>query len=162
MSKHHRTAGKDFETIKIGEKKYKLRPLRVGTYAEMEAYVVEQRVDPLAIAAQAVATIPASHHDAIWNAAFRNAMSRRTVIATDMRDFEQSARGTAWKFWRSVEQDHPEVNSVDEALKLMEQMGVARMKELILKMQVSSGEADIKNSDGQEGAQTAEIPPAGQ
>ncbi len=148
MSKHHRTAGKDYETFTVGDKTYTLRPLTVGTYAELESYVRSRRPDPLALAADAAAKVPPSQQPAMWDAAFRIATAGRTVSAEEMMAFETSPMGIAWKFWQLVKRDHPEIDSAEKAMALLEQIGREKSTELIMKMQIASGEEDVKNSDG--------------
>lgn len=158
--KLHRTAGASSQTLVIGEKTYTLRPLTVGLYAEMEAYVVAQREDPMVIAALACQKVPAQFHTDIWDSAMRAAKSARTVTAAEMSAFEQSIRGLAFKFWACLKTDHPKL-TVDDALKLIEEAGEERMAELQARIHVGSGEADLKNSSGQAEATAATNPLAG-
>lgn len=149
MSKHHKTAGVSFETLQVGAKSYTLRPLKVGSFAEMEAYVLSQRVDPIAAAAQSIPNIPSQYHQAIWDAAMKAAIGSRTCSAAEMSDFGNSPRGIAWMLWKLLEQDHPEIDSVDAAILLMEKIGPERAQELQMKINLASGEADAGKSSGQ-------------
>lgn len=153
MSKQHRTAGVDYREIAIGEKTYKMRPLTVGAYAELEAYIVSKRPDPLALASQAAAKAPASQHDAIWRAAMDRAMALRTVTPEEAQAFEDSMDGLAWKFWQCIRQDHPEVDSIQAAKELIISAGDERLREIAVATELASGEADLGNSTG-----PAEVP----
>lgn len=162
MSGHHRTAGVDCRTITIEETEYTIRPLKVGVYAEMEAYIVSLRDDPLALAAAAVEKLAPVHHQAIWDAAMRQAANQRTVTAQQATDFENSIQGIAWKFWKCLEADHPEINSVDAAIKLLTKAGKNRLEEVMKAIELGSGEHDLKNSSGQDPTPTEETVLAGQ
>lgn len=148
MQKIQRTSGQSFETIEIDGKKYTLRPLKVGVYGEMEAFVMAQRGDPLAAAGKAVERLPSSQHAAVWDAAMRAVMANRNVTTQEMSDFENSIRGYAWKLWKCLEQDHPEIDSIEKALELLEQIGPARAAEVDAKLRLATGEADMGKSSG--------------
>jgi hypothetical protein len=148
MHKIQRTAGKSFETIEIGGKRYTLRPLTVGVYSEMEAFVASRRVDPLEAAGKAVLKLPAAMHAGVWDAAMRAVMANRNVTTQEMSDFENSMRGYAWKLWQCVKQDHPEIDSIEKAIELLEQAGPTRAVEIDAKLRVASGEADLGKSSG--------------
>ena len=163
-SKQHRTAGVDYVELDIDGGKYKLRPLTLGLYAEMESYIVAQRGDPLAEAARACDRVPEKYHMAIWDAAMRQAVQGRTVTAEEAATFENSIRGLAWKLWKCLERDHPEIDSVDAALKLLTRLGPQRIEEVDRKVKLASGEADLGKSSGQQPPDPATegMDPAGQ
>jgi hypothetical protein len=162
MSKHHRTAGVDQRTVPIAGKDYTFRPLTVGLYASMEAYVVSRRPDPLAIASEAVKRLPAQNHDAIWRAAMSAAITARTVSPAEMSDFENSVDGLCWKVWQSLKQDHPEIDGIEAAKQLVMKAGEAGEFEMLSRtVEITSGEADLKKSTGQADERATEAP-AGQ
>lgn len=164
-SKQHRTAGVDYTEIEIGGKTYTIRPLKVGVYAEMESYIASQRGDPLAEAAEACERVPEKHHQAIWDAAMRQAVERRTVSAQEAAEFENSIRGLGWKLWKCLEQDHPEINGVDAAIELITKAGTEHLERIARSVELGSGEADLGKSSGQPPKDpvtgTKEAPPAG-
>lgn len=158
MQNVQRTAGKSYETLTVGDRKIKLRPLKVGIYADLEAYVFEMRGDPLEAAGAAVAKLPAQLHPAIWEAAFRVVMTNRAVSTAEISAFETSVRGIAWKLWKCVETDQPEIDSLEKALELLTEIGPARAAEVELKLKVASGEADLGKSTGPMEAEVAPLP----
>lgn len=149
MQKVQRTAGKSFETLTVGGKTYTLRPLKVGAYAELEAYVMSQRVDLVAATGAAITKIPQSMHAAVWDACMRNVLASRNVTAQEVQAFEQSVRGYAWKLWQCVKEDHPEIDSIDKAMELLVEAGPQRAEEIDLKLRLASGEADLGKLSGQ-------------
>lgn len=149
MSKHHRTAGADFQSVQIGDKQYTLRPLTVGVYASMEAFIASRRPDPLQIASEAVKRLPPSQHDAVWRAAMDSAVSGRIVTSEEAAAFENSVDGLAWKVWQCVREDHPEVNTLEAARELLLLAGEEHFERLARATELASGEADLKKSSGQ-------------
>lgn len=161
MHKLQRTAGKSFETLKIGGKSYTLRPIKLGIYAEMEAFVISQRVDPIAALGERIEAVPEAYRKDAWDAVIRQVMSSRNATAQEIADFERSIKGLAWKLWQCLKADHPEIESVDQVVELLEQAGKERMEEIMLKTRIASGEADMEKFSGQAGPQT-NPDPAGQ
>lgn len=159
MSKHHRTAGVDRRTVTILGKQYTLRPLTVGVYAQMEAYIISCRPDPLAVASEAVGKLPASQHDAVWRAAMNQAVAARVVTAEAAAEFENSVNGLAWKLWQCMREDNPEINSMEAARDLLIKAGEEHFEYLARSTELASGEADLKKSSGQ--VEETEADPAG-
>jgi hypothetical protein len=147
MAKHHRTAAASYQTLTIDETVFTLRPLTLGTYAEMESFIIERRGDPLREAAASIecGEIPQKHHSAIWDAAMRQAMAGRNVSAHEVADFENSVTGVAWKLWKCVQADHPEIDSVEKALLLIDSAGEHRFEEILRAVQLGTGEAELGN-----------------
>ena len=161
MSKHHRTAGADYHEIPIGDKTYRMRPITIGDYAAMEAYIASQRPDPLAVASEAIKSLPSAQHDAIWKAAMERAVANRIVTSAEAKAFEDSVDGLAWKMWHCLKKEHPEIDSIEAARNLLIEAGEAHFELLARATEVASGEAELGKSSGQAvGGQ--EAVPAGQ
>lgn len=126
----NQTADQTAQAIVVNGKQYTLRPVRF-TYRQMEEFVVSRRTDPIDAAVKATAKAPASQHTAIWDAAMRAVISqRKTATVQEMTDFESSILGFAWKLWQCVRVDHPEVDSIERALELLEEIGPERAAEV--------------------------------
>jgi hypothetical protein len=162
MSKQHKTAGVSYETLTVDGKTYKLRPLKVGVYGEMESYVLSLRADPLRAAGEAVAKLPAQYHAAIWEAAMKVVMAHRVVTNEEMAAFERSLKGIAWMLWKCLEQDQPEIGTPEKAFEIVMAAGAERAEEIQRKLHVASGQADLGKSSGQAEATTTAPDPAGQ
>ena len=68
----------------------------------------------------------------------------------------------AWKVWKCLEQDHPEIDGVDKALEIITLAGPARLEEVVRSVEIGSGEADLGNSSGQGQTPTVEAAQVGQ
>lgn len=160
MSKQQRTAGVDYKNVTIAGKQYKIRPLTIGAYAQMEAFIISQRPDPLAIASEAVRKLPPSQHDAVWKAAMNQAVAARTVTEQEAAAFENSVDGLAWKLWQCMAENHPEIDGIEAAKALLIEAGQQHFDRLARSVELASGEADLKKSSGQ--VEAAEADQAGQ
>ena len=107
MDGHARTAGRLFQTLKVGDKKYTLRAPSVGSLiADMEAYIVSLRENPFIMAAKACQrladTVPtdkqAAIEERIWKAAEAASIRSGAASAAEMNEFTESLRGIAYQF----------------------------------------------------------------
>lgn len=154
MQGHARTSGMSFQTITVGGKLYKLRPFRMSAYAEIEAYILSLREDPITLAAQAAAQAPESQHAVIWETAFKLASKSRTVSREELAQFDNTLMGLACRVWICLKEDHAdEFPRPEDVLPWMER--IAREKgedatkaELQAKVSVASQQADLGNSSG--------------
>jgi len=159
MDGHARLSGKLHKTITIGGETYTLsKPTLVGVYAEMEAFVVARKRDPLVLAVEACKTAPPGQHAAIWEAAMKTASAARVATAEEMAAFERSPWGMAFKLWKCLDDRHrAEFPTVEAAMGLMERAG-ENLDEIQAQLAVVSGEADLGNSSGRSPTAPAEKP----
>lgn len=68
----------------------------------------------------------------------------------DENAFDSSLHGIAWKFWRALREDHPEIDSVQAAMSLIEKAGTAALKDINAKLDITEEKDILKNSDGLE------------
>lgn len=147
---HSRMAGTDFQTLTLGGKQYKLSPLKVGSYAELQAYYLSLRDDPLVLASRACndPRIPPTQHATIWESAIKVASTMRIIPPGELADFEQSVHGRAFQFFCSIRANHPEIKSADEILPIFESITEGEMQELLIKLELVNNGPAIKNSSG--------------
>lgn len=151
MEGHAQARGSLPQTFAFAGKKYTLSaPFRVGTYEQMERYIISLRADPLAIATEACRKAPRDMHATIWEAALRRAEQARVVTQDEVLAFETSMLGFAWKAWYCLQDHHKdEFPTPADALRLLEQVAEANMiEELQAKVSLVSGEHDVGNSSG--------------
>lgn len=85
-------------------------------------------------------------------AALRREAARPQVVSfEDDREFDQSLHGIAFKLWRSIRENHPEIDGVQAALDLLEQMGEARLGEINNKLDLVDEKDILGNSSGSGG-----------
>jgi hypothetical protein len=162
MSDLARVSGKTFQTIELDGKTYTLRPDTVGIWAEMSALVRATKGDPIAEVCRRLGEIPPEQH-AAWMKAAVEAAARQSPSDKDLVEFEQSLLGKAFGLWAALKADHladfPTPHAVlDELVALNQREGEAKLKEIMLKLELASGKHDLKNCDGRRG--TLRVTPA--
>jgi hypothetical protein len=153
MSDHARVAGKTFQTIDIGGKTYTLKPYVVGLWAEMSAFVRSLKGDPIKEVCDRLDLIPADQQQR-WMKVAVDAAANQSPTEVELATFEKSLLGTAFKLWSTLKADHldefPTAQAVmDKLISLTESEGEKKLAEIMLKLEVASGETDLKNSSGQ-------------
>lgn len=149
MDGHARLSGKLHKTIAIGGKSITLsKPTLVGVYAEMEAFVISRKRDPLVLAVEACKTAPPAHHAAIWEAAMKTASAARIATAEEMAAFERSPWGIAFKLWKCLDDRHLVEFPTPEATMGLIRLCGDNLDEVQAQLAVVSGEADLGNLSG--------------
>ena len=149
---HARVAGKTSQTIELGGKPYTLKPYVVGLWAEMSAFVRSLKGDPIKEVCERLDQIPAEQQ-ARWMKAAVEAAANQAPSEQELSAFETSLLGTAFKLWATLKTDHrddfPDPYAVlDKLLALAERDGRKKLAEIVMKLDVASGEADLKNCVG--------------
>ena len=152
MSDHARVAGTTSQTIELGGKTYTLKPYVVGLWAEMSAYVRRLKGDPIKEVCDRLESIPADQQQR-WMKAAVEAAANQSPAEQELSAFEKSLLGTAFKLWTTLKADHarefPDPQAVlDKLISLSEQEGQKKLAEIMMKLEVAGGEADLKNSAG--------------
>lgn len=119
-------------SIEIGGRVYHLAR-RKGTLTELEAEVLRLRPDPVELTAGLLRSAPPELHEMILGA-FAHDMRCRWVSWEDVSEFEESPHGFAWKLWKLLSTNHPEVDSQAKAMELIEELGADRVEELKQRM----------------------------
>jgi hypothetical protein len=152
MSDHARVAGKTSQTIELGGKIYTLRPYTVGLWAEMSAFVRGLKGDPIREVCQRLDAIPPEQQQR-WMRAAVEAAANQSPSEQELSAFEKSLLGTAFRLWTTLRSEHanefPGPQAVlDALLALSQREGEKKLAEIMLKLEVAGGEADLKNSAG--------------
>ena len=116
MSRHHRTAGVDYTLLTIGENTYKLRPITLGDYAEIESHILSTCAD----------------------------QSMRHITNEQLSIFENSHAGHAWFLWKCLQADHREFDSIAKVLRLIESAGEDEYPRIVETVRIASGSADTE------------------
>jgi hypothetical protein len=127
--------------LKIGEKVYTLTPMVLSEYGEREAYILSLRPDPW----ERLKTIPENLPEwsrekvlqQIMDDVNREARMPQIVTMAEETRFDQSLHGIGWRLMRSLRKHHPEIDTVEKALALIEQAGSDRLAEIDAKLSLS-------------------------
>ena len=148
-----RVAGKVYKDVTIAGKTFRIsRPKMVGIYAEIEAFILSRKEDPLVLAVRACKKAPESQHAAIWKAAMEAAEVAKNVTPAEMKAFEGSRWAPAFFLWKSLDKrHHDEVPDVEAAMALLEKeaaMSLKNLDEIMANVSVVQQDRDLKNFDG--------------
>ena len=118
----------------------------------MSAFVRSLKGDPIKEVCDRLDAIPA-HQQQRWMKAAVEAAANQSPSEQELSAFEGSLLGTAFKLWTTLKADHrdefPDPYAVmDKLLALAEGEGQKKLAEIMMKLDVASGEADLKNSAG--------------
>jgi hypothetical protein len=152
MSDHARIAAMTSQTIELGGKTYALKPYVVGLWAEMSAFVRSLKGDPIKEVCDRLDSIPVEQQPR-WMRAAVEAAANQSPSEQELSAFETSLLGTAFKLWATLKADHAEdfpspYAVLDKLAALSEAEGEKKLAEIILKLEVAGGEADLKNCAG--------------
>ena len=142
-----RTSGKVYKEVDIAGRKFTLsEPQKIGIVAEMEAFILSKRIDPIVFAVRACRQTPATMHAAIWQGASATA-SRGMATPEEWAAFETSLWRSAFMLWKTLDPKHlEEVPSVEAAMELIE--ADTNFDELMALVRIVSQDNETKNSPG--------------
>lgn len=96
--------------------------------------------------------------DELTKIAFQQAMQPQFVSIEEDNAFDNSLHGIAWKLWRALRDNHPEIDGVQAALDLLEEAGDEALKDITEKLDQSEEKDLLGNSDGpNQGPQESEV-----
>ena len=133
-------------------REYTLKPYVVGIWAEMSAFVRSLKGDPIKEVCDRLDSIPADQQQR-WMKVAVDAAANQSPTEIELASFEKSLLGTAFKLWSTLKADHsdefPDAHAVmDKLIGLSESEGEKKLAEVMLKLELASGEADLRFSDG--------------
>lgn len=144
--------------LKIGGKTYTLAPMILAEYAERENYILSLRPDPWERLKTIPENLPAWAKDAILKQITddinRESRMPRVVTMEEEARFDASLHGIGWRLMRALRGNHPEIDTVDKALALIEEAGSDRLSEIDTKLSLSE-EKDILGKSTSPALETA-------
>jgi len=133
-------------------REYTLKPYVVGIWAEMSAFVRSLKGDPIKEVCDRLDSIPPDQQQR-WMTVAVNAAANLTPTEDELIAFEKTLLGQAFKLWSCLKSDHsdefPTPHVVrDKLIGLLEAQGEKKIAEVMLKMEIASGEQDLKGFAG--------------
>lgn len=104
----------------IGGRAYRLAPLRVRDFAEMERLVLASRPDPLAVVRAKLDGLPDHLQRHLLTAAWHEARRAHRVSIDELAEWMNTLAGQVYAFWLSIRRNHPEITR-EEAEALYDQ-----------------------------------------
>lgn len=150
----HNIAGDRTTTLTVGGKTYTLTTQILRDYAEREAYILEHRDNPFAL----LDYVPDSRKDEAFDRAWKEAKLAKFVPLEEEKLFDSSMRGIGWRLWRALRDHHPEIDSVQAALDLIERAGNEMFGTIVDKLDGSEEKDILGNSNGRDTTRP-DVPP---
>ena len=98
----------------IGGKEYRLAPLRLRDYGEMERRILAGRPDPLEVARSKLEGLAEPLQKHLLSAAYDDARRGGRVSIGELSEWMDTVEGRVYQFWLAARRNHPEV-TLDEA-----------------------------------------------
>lgn len=139
----------DRETfITIGGRTYTLTVFKLDDFAGRERYILGLRNNPFEALAKLPPGTDAEIQKHVADAAMREWRRGNFVTAEEDLEFKRSMHGRAYDFWRAVQPNHPEIDTLQKAVTLLEQGLIEEGQDQIATAMAQVREEDIlPNSD---------------
>ena len=108
-------------TVEIGGRTYRLGPLTLRDYGEIENRVVSQRPDPVAVALRSLEGLSPRQQEFLLGRAYDRAVSTRRATAAEVDQWKRTPEGFCYLFWLMVRKGHPKI-TLKRAAELVEQL----------------------------------------
>jgi hypothetical protein len=115
--------------VSIGGRDYRLGPLTLDDYGEIENRILAKRPDPLAVAIEKLDRLDRKQQEMLLARAYDKAVKSPTVTIDELQLWRNTAEGFCYRFWLMIRKHHEQV-SLQEAVELVEQLGGEARAEL--------------------------------
>lgn len=146
-------AGERIAKLTLAGREYTLTTQTLEEYSEREQYILSLKPDPMALLSRIPASLDLEQRQKLEDRIFRDAQRPQVVSIEDEAAFDNSIRGQGWRLWRALRKHHPEIDSVDKAIQLMEQAGAEALEETKRKLDRSE-EKDLLGNSPASGTKT--------
>ena len=101
-------------SVTIGGRTYRLKPLSLADYGEIENRILSKRPDPLAVAIENLGGLSEKQQEFLLGRAYDRAVSARHVTAEELRQWRETPEGICYRFWLMVRKSEPKM-TLEEA-----------------------------------------------
>jgi len=152
----NRLTGAD-QTIAVGDCTYRLGPLTLKDYGEIENRILARRPDPIAVAVGHLEGLSEEQQEYLLGRAFDRAVSGRWVRSSEIDEWKQTHEGFCYLFWLMVRKSHPEV-TLERAAELIQQLADESQEDLHRRMAEAAGLPEGNRSGQAQPTATVEPP----
>jgi hypothetical protein len=142
-------AGAPVELV-IAGKTYRLSPLTLGHFAEIERHLESQRPNPMAAVAAAWGFLPADARGPAMAEAAKAVSTLPRIGINDLQEFILTVPGLAFLFWQAARGNHEELKDRETAMAAVCQLappGLALLSDAIMQVSgLAALVAALKNS----------------
>jgi hypothetical protein len=148
-----RVAGKVYKRVMIAGREFTLsQPAKYGKFAEIEAFILSRKEDPMVAALRVCKRAPVEMHNTIWKAAMETASAARIATREDWQKFEDSKWPAVFMLWMAMDPKHreefPTAESVADLIIREADRQNSTIDEIIMQASIVQQDAELKNSAG--------------
>lgn len=124
--------------IEIDGRTYRLSPLTLRDYGEIENRVIARRLDPVAVAVRNLEGLSPRQQEFLLGRAYDRAVAARQASAAEIDQWARTPDGLCTLFWMMVRKRQPRV-TLARACELLEQLAGEARDELHRRMEACVG-----------------------
>ncbi len=145
------------DEIEIDGRSYRLGPLVLRDYGEIENRVLARRPDPLAVAAGSLAGLEPAQQEFLLGRAYDRAATAATASEDEIEQWKRTPDGLCTLFWLMVRKHHPEITR-EQTGELVEQLAHESREQL--RRRIDHGAVGpVGNRSGQALSTATAVPP---
>ncbi|MBA7474159.1 hypothetical protein ES707_09507 [subsurface metagenome] len=115
--------------VNIGGRDYRLGPLTLEDYGEIENRILAKRPDPLALVIDKLDRLDRKQQEMLLARAYDQAVKCPTVTIDELQRWRNTPEGFCYRFWLMIRKHHEEVG-LQDAVELIEQLSSQARAEL--------------------------------
>ena len=115
--------------FEVAGQTYKVSPLRITDWAEVNERIVAGRADPVAVARRLCEGLPQEQQKEILLRAYGDATRHQHVTPSELDEYMGTAMGMVHCFWLGLRRNHPDITE-DDAAGLFEEFTQERLSML--------------------------------
>lgn len=96
-------------TLELGDRTWRLSPLRVKDYAEIRRVIASGRTSPIELAMQHIESVPESLRGELLARAWEDEKSRDHVSDVEAAQWLTSTEGVVYSFYLMLRRNHPQM-----------------------------------------------------
>ncbi len=109
------------QTVTAAGRTYRLAPLTLSDYGEIENRILARRPDPLAVALQALDGLDEKQQESLLGRAYDRAVSARLMTAAEFQKWRETPDGLCYRFWLMARKAQPGL-TLEEAAEAVGQL----------------------------------------
>jgi hypothetical protein len=117
------------QTVEIEGRTYRLGPLTLKDYGEIENRIIARRPDPVALVLQSLHGLNPRQQEFLLGRAYDRAAAARQATIAELDLWKRTPEGVCYLFWLMVRKGHPEI-TFERAAELVEHLATAVREEL--------------------------------
>jgi hypothetical protein len=125
-------------TVTIAGRTYRLGPLTLEDYGEIENRILAGRPDPLAVALDKLDRLDEQQQRTLLARAYDEAVKCPMVTIAELERWRETPQGFCYRFWLMIRKHQPEI-TLERAAELIEQLGAEARAEVGRRVKDCSG-----------------------